>query len=356
MTSVLTSLEQATPEWLTMTLQRQGCLPQGRVTAIEQTPIDASSEVAHLQVHYSGDAPAAAPAHLLLKITWPDLEQRMRQRNKKEIAFYQALGDSASYPFMMRCYDAVYVSGEIDRFHLLLDDPSTTTHSAYQHSHVPPTREQRGMIIDTLGRLHAYWWDSPLLASKCAEMRGEPAIRDMQGWAERTLPAFLDFLGDRVSPERQRLYETICEGLFPKLLERLAQGRNLTLTHGDIHVGNFLYPRDPAQHGVLIIDWKMVEVTLGTSDLAYMMALMWFPDLRARVEQDLLRRYHAILSEQGVATYSWDDLWYDYRLMVMRHFCTAMWGWSVRQNSGIWWNHLERITRAVQDLRCLELL
>jgi hypothetical protein len=33
-----------------------------------------------------------------------------------------------------------------------------------------------------------------------------------------------------------------------------------------------------------------------------------------------------------------------------------MWGWSVRQNSGIWWNHLERITRAMQDLHCLELL
>ena len=362
MSDVLTELDQATPEWLTMILRQGAYLPPGQVVAAEPTPVNASSDVAHLRLRYSADAPADAPAHLFLKITWPGLEQRMPQRNKKEIAFYQALGDATGYPFLVRCYTADYVSGtgigdDVDRFHLLLDDPSATTHVAYEHSHVPPTSEQRALILESLARLHAFWWDHPLLRQpQFDSMRGEQATRDLLVWAQQTLPASLDFLGDRIPPERARLYETVCAALFPKLLARLARGRHLTLTHGDIHVGNFLYPRDPARDGVYIIDWKGVEVTLGASDLAYMMALMWFPQLRQRVERDLLRRYHALLQEQGVTGYSWDDLWNDYRLMVMRHFCTAMWGWSVRQNSGIWWNHLERITLAIQDLDCLELL
>lgn len=94
-------------------------------------------------------------------------------------------------------------------------------------------------------------------------------------------------------------------------------------------------------------------VTVGAHDLAYMMALYWFPATRARWERPLLRRYHERLLEHGVADYPWEDLWEDYRLGVLRQCFEAVWGWSARQNSAIWWNHLERVTLAIRDRRCL---
>jgi len=69
-----------------------------------------------------------------------------------------------------------------------------------------------------------------------------------------------------------------------------------------------------------------------------------------------LRHYHERLIEHGVEQYSWDDLWLDYRLCVMKQLFEAVWGWSVGQNTSIWWNHLERISLAIEDLNCLELL
>src|SRR5579859_5688913 len=70
MSDVLTELDQATPEWLTMILRQGAYLPPGQVVAAEPTPVNASSDVAHLRLRYSADAPTDAPAHLLLKITW----------------------------------------------------------------------------------------------------------------------------------------------------------------------------------------------------------------------------------------------------------------------------------------------
>ena len=49
-TAVLTDLEQATPEWLTETLQKSGALLSGCVIGVEQTPVNDSWQVAHLRL------------------------------------------------------------------------------------------------------------------------------------------------------------------------------------------------------------------------------------------------------------------------------------------------------------------
>jgi hypothetical protein len=175
-------------------------------------------------------------------------------------------------------------------------------------------------------------------------------------WATETVDAFVEAMGDRLTAERRVLYQRIGTEVPPRLVARHVTGRNLTLTQGDVHLGNFLYPRDPARDGARIIDWKRAGVTIGANDLAYMMALYWYPAIRTEREQRLLRHYLERLRISGVTEYGWDDLWADYRLCVLRQFFEAVWGWSVRQNTMIWWNHLERITQAIQQLGCMELL
>lgn len=361
MSEALDDLAQATPDWLTAALAGAGVLARGSVVAIEAREVGASSQVAHLAVRYSADAPPDAPAHLFLKVADPELERRMPRRNRAEVAFYRAVAGDASGLPLVRCYDAAYAGGDIDRFHLLLADPAATTHVARPYSAVPPTLAECHTMTDTLARVHARYWDDarlagPLQRARAAERHTGMATAEFVAWADETLPRFLDDLGDRLPADRRALYAAIGARVPASVVEWQARGRHLTLTHGDVHRGNFLFPRDPATHTPAIIDWKRAGVTLGANDLAYMMALYWFPPTRAPREQPLLRRYHERLCEHGVAGYTWADLWDDYRLAVLRQFFEAVWGWSARQNSLIWWNHLERITAAITDLRCLEVL
>lgn len=361
MSVVLTALEQANPEWLTTTLRREGVLARGHVVAVAQEEVDSSSQVAHLTLTYTPDAVASAPTRLLMKIADPDLERRMPQRNVREVHFYRIVAPLAGDLTVVRCYDAAYRHADVDQFHLLLADPSATTHRSYRYSAAPPTRAQCEMIVDALARLHARCWDDQRVK---AGLDGQPPVEWHTGlategfarWIDDTLPRFLDDLGERLPSSRQALYRHIGRHLPPRLLERQARNENLTLTQGDVHLGNFLYPRDPMVDYPYIIDWKRASFALGAGDLAYMMALSWFPAIRAQWERPLLERYHRRVSEYGVTGYGWADLWDDYRVSVLKHLFEPIWGWSVRQNTLIWWNHLDRISHAIDDLRCIDAL
>lgn len=361
MPTVLTDLDQATPDWLTMILQREGVLDRGQVVAVTQEEVASSSQVAHLTLMYTPDVSVAAPTHLLLKIADPNLERMMPQRNVREVQFYHVVAPLVADLPVVHCYDAAYQRAEVDRFHLLLADPSATTHRSYRYSAVPPTRAQSERIIDALAQVHARCWDDRRVRAafdehQAAERHTGLVTEGFVHWIDDTLPRFLDDVGERVSHTRGALYRHIGKHLPSRLLERQAHGQNLTLTQGDVHLGNFLYPCDPTVDHLYIIDWKRAAPAMGASDLAYMMALYWFPAVRAQWEHALLERYHQRLGEYGVTGYGWADVWDDYRLSVLKELCEPIWGWSVGQNTLIWWNHLERITHAIEDLRCIDAL
>jgi Ecdysteroid kinase-like family len=58
--------------------------------------------------------------------------------------------------------------------------------------------------------------------------------------------------------------------------------------------GIFL-PRDGRGKEVKLIDWENWSIDTATDDLAYMMAMLWYPDRRRRMEGSLLDLYHATL-------------------------------------------------------------
>lgn len=101
-----------------------------------------------------------------------------------------------------------------------------------------------------------------------------------------------------------------------------------------------------------LIDWQSCEIGVGPADLAYMIALHWFPERRAHLEVPLLRHYHNRLLEGGITTYSW----YDYRLSAINNLLIPVWQWFVKIPASIWWHHLERGFLAFDDLKCAELL
>ena len=352
MTQVLTSAAEATPEWLTETLRRSGALEAGHVLAVDHQSVPGRASK-FLKLQYSPDAPADAPKRLFLKLTDTDIRLGVPGLGKVEPEFYNAVADSNANLPLVRCYDAVY-SAEKGCNHLLLDDLSET-HIAVRASQLPPTIEQCEQIVDALAQIHAYWWDHPRLGNEVGERPTEQGIRESFAEDVANVDEFISFLGDRLSAERQRVFECLTSGLLPLLLKRLT-GKNLTVIFEDVHIGNFLYPRDSSQHRLVIIDWEQWAISIGANDLAYMMAVFWFPERRARLERPLLERYLRGLTEYGVKNYAWDDLWYDYRLAVLKHLLMPAWRWKHNGPPDIWWNHLERLMLAYSDLGCAELL
>jgi ecdysteroid kinase len=211
--------------------------------------------------------------------------------------------------FEGRCYDAEYSSG---RFHLLLEDLSET------------------------------FLDEAAFARMGAGYRGR-------------YEHFAETLGDRLGSGARAVYARVLAAR-----DRLYTPKRLyaiyTLVHGDAHVWNILYPRDDAASSISLIDWDAWRIGCGAFDLAYMMALHWYPERRARLEAPLIERYHAGLLAHGVTDYSLERLWEDYRLGVIGHLATPVWQQSFGLPPAIWWPHLHRILAAFEDLDCAALL
>lgn len=156
-------------------------------------------------------------------------------------------------------------------------------------------------------------------------------------------------MGERVSPRRHAVYERALQA-WPRLAQRLIGPQPLTLIHGDAHHWNCLHPKDPRQHPAYLIDLGTCRLRPAPNDLAYMMGVMWFPDVRDRWERDLLGHYHEALQRFGVRAYSWEMLLADYRFGLMVHLFTPV----IQASGGVipattWWYSMERIWAAFED-------
>lgn len=223
---------------------------------------------------------------------------------------------------------------------------------------LPPTRSQCESIVWAQATFHAAWWGHPLLSTVAGGWRDQSAFERMFKTFAEQFARFVDQYGETVPSERRDLYQRLHDQA-PRLLARYYSHLNLTVIHGDAHPWNFFLPQDGGVKNVRLIDWEAWSIDTATDDLAlaYMMAMLWYPDLRRRMERSLLDFYHDALFENGVSTYSRQAHDEDYRLSVLwlitRPVVQAM-AWHIRP--GVWWNNLERIMLAVDDLGCRELL
>lgn len=347
---LITSVADVTPEWLTTVLRRSGALDRGAVKEIGvETGVTSFCTIARLRV--SNTADASGPERLFLKFSLPDRPVTSLDLGA-EVRFYR--GVAARTPHVVvRCFDAEY-SEEGRRLHILLEDMDET-HLSEPPSQLPPTTENCYSIVEAIATVHAAWWNDPPWLVFGIDPPNEQAIEVRIADVTNRVERFAAFLGDRLSPERATMYRAVTASL-PRLYVRLRDPLGYTVVHDDLHIGNLLYPRDPAVDSVRIIDWQTWHVDLSVKDLAHMMAVFWFPETRRRLELPLLRRYHECLESNGVRGYSWDNCWADYRLCVLRKLFHPAWQWDTGHHPNIWWNHLERVWNAFDDLGCAELV
>ncbi len=349
MAAVVTQAEQITPAWLSDILREGGHLTGGDVLSVEIGTIPfARSLIIPIHATYGANVRSPPPERFVLKIP-PPLDRAL----ETEIAFYRDIAPQMNDPAPVRCYHVEY-DREAGRANFLLQDISST-HYAHPPSQLPIRLHHAEALVDIFARMHAFWWGSDQLPDMPGEYPTPELMRNSAIWREQTFPGFVDFLGDRLSDERRRIYEKLLPRLEDLQISRFAHASTLTLAHNDPHAGNFLYPHEPQSRDLRILDWKSLEVTYGTDVMAHMMAVFWFPERRARFEQRLLQRYYDALQSHGITGYSWDDVWYDYRLSVLSFLFYPMSHWAHNAPIDVWWHILERVTLAYEDLNCAEL-
>jgi thiamine kinase-like enzyme len=350
---VVTGSEDLTPDHLTERLRASGVLPCGRATAVRagERRTTILSTIVPLRVEYSPEAPAEAPTRLLMKATRGGLNAGLRSVGEREVAFYRDAAPLMPGGPFPRCYDAEFSSGT---FHLLLEDLSET-HMILSEWPLPPSVEACERIVDTWAAFHAFWWRHPRLGREVGTFLDGGAVAKMASENRERYARFAETLGDRLWPEARAIYACVLDD-YARLYTPARLYAAYTLVHGDAHVWNLLYPRDRAGSGIRFIDWDGWRVGRAASDLAYMMAVHWYPERRARLEAPLLERYHAGLRAHGVTDYSLDRLWEDYRLLVVGHLWTPVWQQTHGLHASIWWPHLHRVLAAFEDLDCAALL
>jgi hypothetical protein len=116
-----------------------------------------------------------------------------------------------------------------------------------------------------------------------------------------------------------------------------------------------MLPHDPAKEHVIWIDWAVWHLNLGVGDLAYLVVLSP-AEWREAHEERLFELYYSELLAQGVAGYSRDQCWADYRLAALGHLLWMPFWYAVDTPEEIWLENLEDTLKAVGDLGVGELL
>ena len=338
---------------LTEMLRVGGALGAGRVRNVEAawSITKIRSSTFGLRLTYEGEADRA-PTSLFLKTARAGPNGRPVGTNGREIAFYRDIAPTLPASLAPWCYGAVNAT-EADPWFLLLEDLGTTHAVAIEHP-LPPAAVACRSIVRRWARLHASLWNDPRLNS----LSGRPVAEIWSGLLERAADryrTFVDRFGDLLSEKRRHTYERLL-GIGPVLVERFQPGRPLALVHGDAHWWNCLVPKKGDPEDVRLIDWEDWAVGVGAADLAYMIAMLWFPERRRALEQSLLDDYHCALVEGGVSGYDRQALDDDYRWSVLLGMLRPIWQATGGLPARVWWPNLERNALAFEDLGCAELL
>lgn len=333
---------------LSQWLRRSGSLPGGEITEVHldlehKAPI---STLHFLTVTYSSDAPSDLPRHIVVKS--PLIQS---SHDSPEVQFYRDLAPLLATPPIVRCLAAIENSDSGPETIVMEDLRATHDHLPWP---LPPTRSEAELAIDALAHVHARYWEAPALGDTIGRHNTEESLTSMVQGVASHLPSFFDEFGESLSADARKVYDRVfASSLKPWL--RLTDPRALTIINGDAHSWNFLFPRSGAGPAYLI-DWQLWHIDVGARDLAFLMALHWYPKRRRELESSLIRRYHEALLAHGITNYSLDDLWLDYRRGVVRNLTIPIIFWSRGMNTEAWWHRLECALAAYDDLACDELL
>ncbi len=306
-----------TADWLTDTLRGNGVIGNAAVRGVEVrdlgTGIGLMGEVVRLTLDYEG---GDGPRTMIAKFPTADPTNlgvaKMLFFYPREIAFYTQLAQHS--PIRTPTLYHAELDMADHGFVLLIEDFAQAT-PGDQVAGVTP--EQTRAAIVAAGKLHGAWWDKVDGEAMAAlfDFANPEFCAAVQGGYEGFLPGALENFADCYSEYTK---ET-AQAFAPKsaeVLQTLSSGRR-TFVHGDYRADNLMFADEFGDDALAAVDWQISGRGSGLYDIAYLICNSVPQDFRREAEKQLLLDYHNTLLEMGVADYSFDDCWHDYRMAVL---------------------------------------
>jgi len=300
--------DQITSEWMTYVLREAGLLAQGNVKSIRKEIMAEGkawlSTIIKTEVEY--DSPnVSAPSSFVIKLL---AESRMFRdfsyeigAYEREIKFYKQIAENIPIRLPKLYYS---VSG----YHcnlMLMEDLSYLTPG----DQVKGMDQRRVLItLDSLAKVHATYWESPLLGS----MDWLPTTNNIELDYDGNWDSFVELCGYFIDPVGLRVGEKLrphISWLFQEISKRPK-----TITHDDMKVDNLLFGQPGTKEAVVILDWQFAIQSMGATDVARLIGGSELPSERRGHQFEALRYWYEKLLEQGVEDYSWKEAQRDFKL------------------------------------------
>ncbi|MGE0599607.1 MAG: phosphotransferase [Dehalococcoidia bacterium] len=360
--AIPSTMDDITPAWLTAALQAGGRAKQCTVTGMQKVTIGQGvgilGELCRITPTYSAADPTA-PATLIAKIPTADEGGKgvaqMLGFYEKEVRFYSDLCQSTG----VRAAHSYYTAADpaAVKYVILMEDLGSLP---IGDQVAGASEAECKTLVTEVAKLHARWWNSPKLAALdwIPEINAPAMKLSALAYAQALAP-FLEKFAASLTPQQSQIAQDLLPRLNP-IQDALANSP-ATLCHGDLRLDNVFWGSLDNASPVTLIDWQISGKGRGPYDIAYFMSQSVEPAVRAAIEKDLLREYHATLQENGVAGYSFDTCWDDYRLSVM--MCLAypvVAGGSIdlanERGLELATKMLTRSLSAIMDLKAYEVL
>ena len=291
MTRVPKTAEEMTPEWLTEAFHEAGLLEaDARVTAceFEKTGVGRGFAGVTLRGGLRFEPAAAGPASFVAKL--PTVLEVAREEDlaliasiyANEINFYRHLAPQCP----ARVPRHFWSGSEPDdgRYCLLIEDMSDLRMA---ETFASCTAEDAHLVVSTLARFHARWWQDEQLTGQEWLSSSEASGRLLEGMCTEGWDHLWAAHGDVLPAE----FEASGRALSARVAELVEEGTSSawTLVHGDYRLENLLFDDDHADP-LVVLDWQTVSWGSGLRDLGLFMGQSLKTDLRRAREPELLQR------------------------------------------------------------------
>lgn len=158
-------------------------------------------------------------------------------------------------------------------------------------------QQQARLVLGNLAQLHAHYWNDHNLLKTHRWLNGlGQSIENHLGtlMAVPLMKRGLSLAGSRV-PKKLHASALRYAADRRRITRMLASGTP-TLVHHDCHPGNLFWMQ--SEPGFL--DWQLVRMGEGLSDVAYFLATALTPESRRQHEKQLLQHYLTSLSQHGI--------------------------------------------------------
>jgi aminoglycoside/choline kinase family phosphotransferase len=307
MTIATRTVAQLTPEDLTVMLRAS--LPEITVTAVEAQPVGTGqmADSYRLSLTYA-DADKRGPRTVIAKLSSTDRASQQMAASTgaylREVRFYQQLSALAAAR-APRCHFAE-ISNDKLAFVLLLEDmgPAKMVDQLGGCS-----ADEAALALEQAAALHGPSWHH-------RELHAHDWLPVESVWSAlgQSIPqiavAWLERFGSHLAAEHVAVVERLGAEV-PRWLATLADHR--TLWHGDFRLDNLLFEAQGGAVPIAVVDWQSVAAAPGIIDVSYFMGNSLTTEARLAHERDLVAQYHQQLLSYGVANYSAQQCWDEYR-------------------------------------------